>query len=79
MSESPLYRIKISVYDDQTGEELSFVDEPMVSQDGAAEHRADDNLPTYHRAMRKFEADRPDFEKTHYPRPEDDEDEHVAE
>lgn len=71
MSEAPLYRIKISVYDDQTGEELSFVDEPMVSQDSDNyEHRDNDNMPTYHRAMRKFEADRPDFENTHYPKPD---------
>lgn len=70
MSESPLYRIKISVYDDQTGEELSFIDEPMMSQDSDNyEHRDNDNLPTYHRAMRKFETEREDFEITHYPRP----------
>lgn len=65
---NPNYRIKISIYDDNTSEEVAFVDEPMMSQDAQIEqHRIDDNQPTFFRAMNKFRSERSDFEKVHYP------------
>lgn len=65
---TPIYRIKISIYDDNTAEEVAHVDEPMMSQESQnPDARYDDNLPTYHRALRSFESGKSDFEATHYP------------
>lgn len=65
---APLYRIKVSVYDDNTNEEVAHIDEPMMSQDVLnRDVRSEDNTPTFHRAMRAFESGKSDFEATHYP------------
>lgn len=69
--ETPNYRIKISVYDDNTAEEVGFVDEPMMNQNSDnTDAIEDDNQPTFFRAMRKFHSERSDFEATHYPKEE---------
>lgn len=57
----------MSVYDEETAEEVCFIDEPMMSQDSRdTEHTDGDNEPTYQRLMRKFHSERHDFEDTNY-------------
>lgn len=69
---NPLYRIKLSVYDDQTGEEIAHIDEPVFDQDNKdTDALVDANQPSFFRMMRKYVTERDDFEKTHYPKDDD--------
>lgn len=56
----PEYRIKVTIYDENTGAEVWGVNEPVLSQD-------EDTVTAAYRALKGFHVQKERFEETHYP------------
>ena len=61
----PKYRVKMSIYDEETAEEVCFSDDPMYS---LGENEAHTQLS---RLFTSFTTAKPEFENVHYPKDED--------
>lgn len=59
------YRIRVDIYDDEQGEIVTFIDEPLMSTD-------EDNVAHAYRALAQFSKLKESHEQTYYPKEEAD-------